>query len=899
VPKRIAALAAALFVAVLAPPAARAQVQPYGANDFGGFHDVLPPGTNGLANGPQLGAFLAFGQRPAHNDDQLAMYRDLLYATPGLTDADIGKYFKDSTFGVHDADIASTVSPRADVTILRDRRFGVPHIYGTTRAGAMFGAGYAAAQDRLFFIDVLRHLGRAELSSFAGGAPGNRAFDESQWAIAPYTEEDLQRQVDAFPRLGAEGAQLRDDVEQYVAGINRYIAEARLDPTKMPGEYAAIGRPQGPDDWKVTDVVATASLVGGIFGQGGGRELQQVALLRAFTKRFGAKAGRTLWRQFAAFDDPDAPTTVWGKRFPYQTDPKRNAHGAEVLYDPGSFEQEKTVASGQAAPHAATRGAGGLVALPEANSNALVISAAESATGHPLAVFGPQTGYFAPEILMEQDVHAPTIDARGAAFPGVNLWVQLGHGRDYAWSATSAGQDIIDTFAVPLCEPDGSKPTKASMHYRFRGQCLPIEVLERHNSWTPNLADSTPAGSETLRAERTKLGLVAGRATYKGRPIVYTRLRSTYMHEVDSAPGFSDFNNPDKMRSAADFQRAAAKIGYTFNWLYVDDKDVAYFNSGNNPVRAKGTTGQLPMASTKEWKGFDPDTNLATYTPFDQHPQVIDQPWITSWNNRQAPGYAGADSNLFSSVFRSQMLDRQIDQRLRGGRKLTLAGLIEAMEQAGTTDLRGMIDLPLALRVLGAPRDPELRDAVATLRGWVRTGTHRIDRDRDGRYDQADAVRIMDAWWPRLIDAEFQPVMGKPLLDVLKATYELDNAPNNHGDHLGSAYQEGFYGYVAKDLRRVLGRRQRQPYARAFCGRGKLAGCRRALEASLKAALAVPASALYKDDEACKAGRRDGEQTCYDAVRFRPLGGITQPLIPWINRPTYQQAVEVQGHRPR
>jgi hypothetical protein len=38
---------------------------------------------------------------------------------------------------------------------------------------------------------------------------------------------------------------------------------------------------------------------------------------------------------------------------------------------------------------------------------------------------------------------------------------------------------------------------------------------------------------------------------------------------------------------------------------------------------------------------------------------------------------------------------------------------------------------------------------------------------------------------------------------------------------------------------------------------------------------------------------------CFDKVSFRPLGGITQPLIPWINRPTYQLAVEIRGHRPR
>ena len=53
---------------------------------------------------------------------------------------------------------------------MRDTGFGVPHIYGDTRAELMFGIGYATAEDRLFFIDVLRHAGRGELAQFAGGA---------------------------------------------------------------------------------------------------------------------------------------------------------------------------------------------------------------------------------------------------------------------------------------------------------------------------------------------------------------------------------------------------------------------------------------------------------------------------------------------------------------------------------------------------------------------------------------------------------------------------------------------------------------------------------------------------------------------------------------------------------
>src|SRR3954470_16199279 len=149
-PKVAALAAAAIWALALAPSArAAAPVAPYGTGDHGagGFHDVLPPGTNGLANLVQLGAFMTTGQRPAHNDDQLSMYADLVRATPGLRAADLSKYYKDSTFGVRADDVASTISPRSDVTIVRDKGFGVPHIYGATRAGAMFGAGYAAAQD--------------------------------------------------------------------------------------------------------------------------------------------------------------------------------------------------------------------------------------------------------------------------------------------------------------------------------------------------------------------------------------------------------------------------------------------------------------------------------------------------------------------------------------------------------------------------------------------------------------------------------------------------------------------------------------------------------------------------------------------------------------------------------
>jgi acyl-homoserine lactone acylase PvdQ len=621
--RRLRPLAPAVALAValaLAGSAGAASPAPYRLHDPGGFLNILPPGQNGLDNKDQLLAYELTGARPPHNDDQLAMYGDLVYAVPGLTAAQLPKYFKDASFGVKLTDVGRTYSPRSDVTIVRDKPFGVPHIYGTTRGGAMFGAGYVAAEDRLFFIDVLRHLGRAQLSSFVGGAPGNRAFDASEWSIAPYKESDLQRQIDQLPKLyGAQGARVVSDANNYVEGINEYIKEAGKDQSKMPGEYAAINK-AGPAPWNTRDIIATAALVGGIFGAGGGREVPSAQILQALQRRFGRAAGRGAWHDFRSADDPEAPTTVRGKRFNYQKPPDKLAKGSLAIPDRGSVQYAPVNGGGGGGAAASAKGTAaaridpcppnGLLCLPSSLSNALVVSARESKSGHPLAVFGPQTGYFAPQILMEEDIHGPGIDARGAAFPGVNQYVELGRGRDYAWSATSAGEDVTDTFAVPLCTPNGSKPTRSSNFYRYRGKCLGMENITRHNAWVPSAADQTPPGQETLNVKRTALGLVIARARVGGKPVAYTSLRSTYMHEVDSALGFVDFNDPTRMRTPQDFQRAANKIGYTFNWLYVNPKHDAYFNSGASPLRAKGTSTNFPVWGKQkfEWQGWNPTT---------------------------------------------------------------------------------------------------------------------------------------------------------------------------------------------------------------------------------------------------------------------------------------------------
>jgi acyl-homoserine lactone acylase PvdQ len=986
---------AVLFV--LGPAAAPAATpEPYQAGDYGGFRNILPPGENGLATGPDIAAFqLALQCRdqspdpstcpplnyPAHSIDQLDMYGNLVYNTPGITAAQIGDFFKDASFGVPAGHVERTYSPplrctpTCDVVIVRDSDHGIPHIYGDTRDATLYGAGYVAAEDRLFFMDVLRHAGRGELSGFAGGA--NKSMDRDTFTGAPYKEDDpstplvnedeLQLQYDmADDVYGAEGTRLQQDVQSYVDGINGYILEARVNPTKMPGEYALIGRTL--DDWKVTDPIATASLIGGILGKGGGNEVDSAQVLAEAQKRFGGGAGTGVWGDFRRAEDPEAPTTVRGQSFDYEVPRGINKEavampdaGSVVPWNPetgggpvipASASSTRTSKTSSTSPTTTTtttttskgsksskksktrrkvrlrtrpatglgaaKAVASLVKFPKTNSNALLVSADKSESGRPVAVMGPQVAYFIPEVLMEMDIHCistcqgqPDLDAEGATFPGVSLYVLLGRGPDYAWSATSAGQDIIDAFAEELCEPDGSAPTINSTNYLYNDECRPMETITRTNNITPNAADQSPPEQYVLRVQRTVHGIVYRRGTIGGKPVAFARERSSYFHEADSARAFMTMNDPSQIQDATDFQHAMYKMNLTFNWFYADDRDIAYFNSGDNPVRAHGVDPNFPTWGTGrwDWQGFNPALWLADYTPFIEHPQAINQSYITSWNNKQAPGFRAADDNWgYGSVYRSQSLDHNVDAALAGGGKISLPELVDAMEEAGTVDLRGTEDLPYMLDVVGTPSDPALLDAVNTLRAWSNSGAHRRDHNQNGVYEDAAAVQLMDAWWPRALDAVFKPTLGDVLMNMIKGMgmHGIDNEPNNHGQHLGSAYQDGWYGYVQKDLRTILGLPVSGHFSRIYCGRGDLATCRDDLRASLQDALADTAANLYDENHSMAGVQRvshcpasSSDQWCFDSVAYRALGGISVPPHHWINRPTFQQVVEVQGHRPR
>jgi acyl-homoserine lactone acylase PvdQ len=926
--RRLSTVLTAVLVtsfAVVPLQAAPAQAA-YAGNDYclGECSDILPPGQNGNATLVDILASKALGTKPAHSEDQLAPYANLAYNYTGLTPQQINTFFNDSSYGVAASDVASTVSPRSDVTIVRDKKLGIPHVTGTTRAGTMFGAGYAGAQDRLFLMDLMRHVARGQLTSFAGGAAGNRALEQSVWRNSPYTEADLQAQIDALRTDGTRGAQLYDDVQSYIAGINKYIADCMAG-RDCPGEYVltghldAITNAGGPQNFTTTDLIAVAGVIGGLFGGGGGTEMQSALVRIAARAEYGATIGDQVWQQFRSQNDPSATTTLHnGQNFPYAAS-NPSASGV-AMPDAGSAQPSPIVfdQTGSAFDNrtGSSKIADSLSSLTidsahRGMSNAAVVSAANSATGHPVAVFGPQTGYFAPQLLMLQELQGPGISSRGIAFSGLNLYTLIGRGPDYAWSATSAEQDITDTYAARLCTTDGSAPTTASNNYLYHGQCVPMENLTQTDSWKPTTADSTAAGSYRLTVQRTNYGLVQWRGTVGGAPVAFTSLRSTYRHEAESAIGFQMFNDPSEMGTPAAFTNSASQIDFAFNWFYVNSTDSAYYTSGSEPVRPATADPNLPVwgDAANEWAGWNPAGNTAAYVPASAHPQAVNQDYFVSWNNKQANGFSAADGNFsWGPVQRVDLLDKPLKAGVAAGTKYDRASLLKVVENAALTDLRGQAVLPDLLRVIDSATvtDASQAAALAKLRTWLQNGAQRAETSAGSKaYKDADAIRIFDAWWPKLVQAEFGSGLGDDLFGALVDALQINESPSggqtgpvsdlptsaNEGQaHKGSSFQYGWWGYVDKDLHATMG--DSVPgWSHTYCG--TVAACRGALLTSLSSALAEPATTTYPADANCSAG----DQWCADAILQSPLGGIEHDLIGWQNRPTYQQVISFPAKR--
>jgi hypothetical protein len=297
-----------------------------------------------------------------------------------------------------------------------------------------------------------------------------------------------------------------------------------------------------------------------------------------------------------------------------------------------------------------------------------------------------------------------------------------------------------------------------------------------------------------------------------------------------------------------------------------------------------------------DWKGFKPATQTADYLPFAEHPQAVDPAFLVSWNNKQAPGWGAADDQYdYGSLHRVQMISDKVRSGTKGKRRMTIAQLVQAMEEPATQDLRGYRLLPTIFTAIGKPKQAVLRKALAKLHAWHKAGAHRRDINHDGVDEETPAIELMDAWWPKLLAAEFKPSLGSRAYERLAGMISTGDLTGGSPD--APDFFDGWWGYVSKDLRDLFGPRPKAPYSRIYCGKGSKARCRKALQRSLAQALKVTPAAMYGGGNGdCAA---NPQPACYDQNRPLVTSGVTLGPFPFQNRPTFQQVVTLSQRLPR
>jgi acyl-homoserine lactone acylase PvdQ len=668
---------------------------------------ILPPGN--------------FGGLPTTQNslDQLPLYDALTPLRDHITTQNINDLYLPENF----APIGSTHEEntgRPGLRLIYDS-YGIPHVYGKTRADMAFGAGWVTARDR----GLLLQLGRGPARAAVADIPGINAFglvtSAQNFVPSAATEALVTAQQDLLVKTyGDKGRQILADAQAYADGVNAY--------------WKANNIQMAPAN--VNDVIAVTAFIGSIFGAGGGGEANNAELLAKLQQGLGQVRGYKAWDDLMLADDPEAPTTI-KRRFNYPVRTGGPVTGSLTI-DPGSI-QSVDPRNPNSAPAPARLQA----------SNFLVVSPHRSATRNSLAVMGPQLGYYYPEIVQQIDLHGPGIKAQGVAVPGLAMYILIGRTQNYAWSLTSAGHDVRDVFAERLCNPDGSAPTRASTHYVYKGQC---RALEDFNAGTLN---GTP-----LRYKLSVHGQVIGTATVGGKPYALARKRSTFGRDALNLGALKDLTE-GKARTPKRFWNAANQFGFTFNWAYASRTATSFFSSGYLPKRAKGLDRRLPTLGTGayDWQGF---------LSRDEHPHDVGGPngLLLNWNNRSAPGFMHGDDEPYGSVQRVEMFDKF-------PRKVKLTDDVGVMNRAATEDVRSPV-WPVTSRVLRTGPAPTARDqqVVDLIDDWVRRDAPRLDADDNGTFDEASPA-IMDQLWPAITRAVLGKVLGTQLLEDVNSVRGL------------------------------------------------------------------------------------------------------------------------------
>jgi len=295
----------------------------------------------------------------------------------------------------------------APLVIARDGR-GTPHVDAASASDALFGLGFAHAQDRLAQMVWLVRSARGRAAELVGpdALPADRAV--RLLGIGALAEREARRLDPETRRL----------LEAYAAGVNAWIAEIASGAAAPPLALARNGVVIEP--WRVADSIAVVKL----YAWNLGNTVEATLLLSDMIETLG---GAEVPLYF--------PEAGGGAPRPRESE----ARGPAPSGPPGP------------------RGATGFIALARGmglagsgvGSSAFLVPGAHSASGRPLLAVDAHHEATAPALFYEAHVEGGGLDVAGATLPGVPVFWS-GRNRHVAWGSTNAGAVTSDLFVETL-----------------------------------------------------------------------------------------------------------------------------------------------------------------------------------------------------------------------------------------------------------------------------------------------------------------------------------------------------------------------------------------------------------------------------------------------------------------
>jgi penicillin G amidase len=622
-----------------------------------------------------------------------------------------------------------------EVEVFRDDA-GIARIVADTPHDLFLAQGYVHAQDRLWQMEVWRHVSSGRLSEL---------FGESQLETDRFIRA-LDWRGAAERDLAALSPKARAALDAYAAGVNAFLDDHRGSlglAFVVAGLQSGKGSVGGydPEPWTALDSAAWQKVQSWNLGGNMDEEIFRMLADERLGDRVrtdelfpGYPAGAPVITSSGAFAAADrrlaavdpAPLTV-----------ALNADQAAAWREVAGRSAQALSIAGLA--HDSTlAGDGGI------GSNNWVVAPSKSATGGALLANDPHLGFGMPSVWYMNGLHCRTVsdacpfDVVGVSFPGLPAIV-LGHNARIAWGATNVDPDVQDLFVE---RPDPANPGR----YIYRGESRPFTTRKE----VIRVAGRAP---EVLEVRETVHGPILNDVDERLKTAPLLALRWAATSGVDGT-----FDSILALNTAATFAEfRAALVGYgtpSQNFVYADvDGHIGYQLPGRIPIRGGGADGLRPVAGdggAYDWRGV---------VPFGELPWQLDPAagWIVTANNAPTgPGYRhdlGADWDpgdraaviidrlkklSTGGLTADEMRDIQLDTEIRRARrivpKLAIAEPTTADGKALLELIRGWnfqcgeeshacgAYLAFELRLLGAIFDDDLgplaRDYVGGPASW-------------------------------------------------------------------------------------------------------------------------------------------------------------------------------------